>query len=410
MANDFKNTSLVTKFAVKDFLNELQLGKKVDRQLDEKNVFSGKTGSTVYVRRPVMFTVESGAAISSHTDIEEAYIPVACTTQQHVSFIITSADMTLKIEDANERYIKPAMIELAQKVDMDIAAQYYNIPNFVGTPGTKPSTFLHIAAAKAALNRIGVPDDGDRCAFFGSEETNYLADGLKGAFSQDISKEAIKNARFGRYASFDCYENNVLSTHTVGVATGTPLVKGASQNVTYATSKDTDTQSLITDGWTTTQTGILKAGDVFTIAGVYEVNRRTGSSTGNLMRFTVLADANSDGSGNATFSIAPAIITSGPYQTVSAAPADDAAITVVSGTGGTSYLQNLAFHKNAITLAVAQLDTPSDGVSSSRFNWDGISIRSTKQYDITNDRTVFRFDILYGIKVQNRNFACRITS
>ena len=43
MANDFKNTSLVTRHAVKEFLNSLVMASKVDRQLDEKNVFAGKS-------------------------------------------------------------------------------------------------------------------------------------------------------------------------------------------------------------------------------------------------------------------------------------------------------------------------------------------------------------------------------
>jgi len=36
MANNFKNTSLVTKIAVKEFLNSLVMGQKVDRQLDSQ--------------------------------------------------------------------------------------------------------------------------------------------------------------------------------------------------------------------------------------------------------------------------------------------------------------------------------------------------------------------------------------
>lgn len=67
-----------------------------------------------------------------------------------------------------------------------------------------------------------------------------------------------------------------------GIATGTPLVNGGSQTG----------QSLVTDGWTTSQTGILKAGDWFQL--------------GNYL-YQVMQDANSDGSGNATFDIWPSL-------------------------------------------------------------------------------------------------------
>ena len=94
-----------------------------------------------------------------------------------------------------------------------------------------------------------------------------------------------------------------LGTTARGIATGTPLVKGASQTG----------NSLITDGWTASQTGILKAGDYFQL----------GNSTSSKL-YKVLNDANSDGSGDATFDIWPNINT---------AVSDDTALTVASAKG-----------------------------------------------------------------------------
>jgi hypothetical protein len=411
MANDFKNTSLVTKWAVREFLNALVMGSKIDRQLDNSRVFSGaKVGATASIRRPVMFEATASSTYSAQ-DIEEAIVSVTVNNRQHVGFDITDEDLSLKIEDANERYIKPAMEELAQVVESAIAAEYYQIPNFVGTPGTTPSTFLDIGNAGAELSKLGVPMN-DRHAFWDSESALSLANGLKGVFVQGTAKTAIEEASFGRYAGFDNYESNSLKSHTVGVATGTPLVNGADQNVTYLTAKDTDSQTLITDGWTNDQTGILKAGDVITIAGVNSVNRRTREDTGDLQTFTVLADADSGATtGPATITIAPPIIISGPYQTVTAAPANDAAITVKTGTGGSSYRQNLAFHRNAITIAFVPLDMAEEGsgVKQSRQDYKGVSITTTKFFSGTSMTQSYRFDILFDVFVQNRSFACRIT-
>lgn len=88
-----------------------------------------------------------------------------------------------------------------------------------------------------------------------------------------------------------------------GIATGTPLVNGASQTG----------QTLITDGWTINQTGILKAGDWIQLGS---------GLTSRLHK--VLQDANSDGTGNATLELWP-----GPRT----APADNAAIVVASTKG-----------------------------------------------------------------------------
>ena len=411
MANDFKNTSLVTKWAVKEFLNALVMGTKVDKQLDESTVFSGaKVSASASIRRPVMFEATASATFSA-SDIEEAIVPVTLNNRQHVGFSITDEDLSLKIEEANERYIKPAMEELAQVAESAIAATYTEIPNFVGTPGTTPSTFLNIGDAGAELTKLGVPTSM-RCAFWDSATTVKLANGLTGVFTQGIATKAIEEASFGRYASFDNFECNSLKSHTVGVATGTPLVNGATQNVTYATAKDTDTQTLITDGWTNSTTDILLAGDIITIAGVNSVNRRTREDTGDLATFTVINDADSGAStGPSTITIAPPIITSGPYQTVTAAPADDAVITVKTGTGGTTHRQNMAWHKNAITMAFVPLDVAESGagVIQARENYKGISITATRWFSGVTMAMSYRFDILSDVIVQNRSFAVRIT-
>jgi len=88
-----------------------------------------------------------------------------------------------------------------------------------------------------------------------------------------------------------------------GVATGTPLVKGAGQTG----------RSLIVDGFTISTTGILKAGDWIQLG--------TGLST---RLHKVLADVNSNGSGEVTLDLAPKIVT---------APADNTTVVVTNAKG-----------------------------------------------------------------------------
>lgn len=105
----------------------------------------------------------------------------------------------------------------------------------------------------------------------------------------------------GRYGTF--LMGDPIGTAPRGIGTGTPLVNGGSQTG----------QDLVTDGWTTSQTGILKAGDWIQLG--------TGLNT---KLHKVLADANSNGSGQATLTIFPKLRSS---------PADNAAITVNSTKG-----------------------------------------------------------------------------
>lgn len=407
MANAFVNTDLVTKFAIKHLLNSLQMAAKVDRQAETQ---FKKVGDTINLRRAVMFTAKDGAVISSTDDIEDANLSLQLAFRKNVNFIVSTQDMTLEVEAFSDRYVKPAMQELAQQVESSIADLYKEIYNFVGTPGSTPSSFLDVGAAKQILDELGVPMAENRSAFYDPEAAINLANSLKAVFPQQIAERAIEAAMITRYAGFEIFENQSLKAHTVGVNTGTPLVDGADQEVDYADVKNTWTQSLVTNGWTNDTAGILLEGDVFTIAGVNAVNVRTRESTGNLQNFVVRADAAAGAStGPATLTISPPIIITGPYQTVDAAPANDAVITVKTGTGGTQHRQNLAFNRNAITLATAPLDMPMGNVDASQETFDNVSIRTVVDYDFTNDNNQYRFDILYGLRVQNHQYAVRTT-
>lgn len=409
--NDFKNQTRILGLFVRNFKNEMVLTTKVDRQVSEKE-YGGSTGTnsgdTVYVKRPVRATSTSGATITEGqlTSIEQATVPVKVDQRRKVSFTVTQDEMALN-DIGLSRFLRPFARELVQDVENHIADQYKYIPNAIGTPGSSPQSFLEVGNARARLFGMGVPVDG-LCGAYTPQASLYIADALKATNNERLAKTAVEEAHIKTIASTELYECQSLKRHTVGALGGTPKVNGASQNVTYATAKDTNTQSLITDGWSNSVSGLVKAGDTFTIGGVYEINHNTRAALSNLQQFTVTADADSDGSGNATLTISPPIITSGPYKTVSAAPADDAAITV-KGTAATAYAQNMTFHKNCITLAFAKLPEidSGTGVKSMRYAEDGISINYSIGSTITDLSSIYRFDIRFGCKVQNPFFGIR---
>jgi hypothetical protein len=404
MANALKVTDALSKIAVKRFLNAGVLMQKVDRQVDKSGIFATKIGDSVRIRRPVYLPSSDDPVISAGqiTDLEEGIVTVTLDNYKKVVYALTNEDLTLRADKLAERYAKPAMNRIAQDVESSIAvAAYRGFTNFIGTPGTAPSTFLEVGTAGAVLDELGV-EMTDRVAFYDPKATIALANGLKDVNPDRIAISAIEKAKIGEYGNFELFKSQSLSMHTTGAHGGTPRVNGASQDVTYAASKDTNTQILNTDGWPNSITGVLKAGDKITMPGVYGVNNMTGESTGRLLTFTIVEDADSGAAtGPAALTIAPAMITTGPYKTVTAAPADNALITVLTGTASTAYRQNLLFHPNAITLAFARLDVPTEGVDASRITYDGVSIAVFKQFDITLKKTILSFDALWAVKVQN---------
>jgi hypothetical protein len=370
-------------------------------------------GNSVKVRRQAMYLgQDNNLDLTSYTeDVTEGTATITMDTTWSNKVTIGALDRTLSFDRWSDMVISPMVQRAAEKIEASIAATYTSAYWFDGTPGTVPSTFASVAGAGAIMDDANI-SMMNRVAFHSPACSALLADSIKGLFVQSNNKTALEKAMVGNFANFDNYKSVFVPTHTVGVATGTPLVNGAAQNVTYATAKDTWSQSLVTDGWTNSTAGILKAGDIITLANVFAVNPSTKVSTGRLQTFTVLADATSGATtGPATLTISPPIITSGAYQTVTAAPADNAAITVKTGTGGTAYRQSLLLDPSAITLVDRPLDIPQGaGVKSHVERGNVVSIAVT---EYTTGNTLdhnMRFDMLWKPVMIDPRKALRLTN
>lgn len=399
MANSILTPTAVTREALRILENNLQFTKQVNREYDDRFGQSGaKIGTTLTIRKPNRFTVTSGAALSLQ-DIAEPSVVLTIDQQQHVDTNFTSQELTLSLDDFSKRILKAKLAALANKIDYDGMAQYKNVYNTVGTPGTTPATAAAVLGVGRRMNDESAPLDQDRALVIDAAANAGLVDGLKGLFqSSDKIANQYDSGNMGIALGFKFTMDQNVNRHTVGPLGGTPLVNGASQSGA----------SLITDGWTSSAAARLKQGDVFTIADVYAVNPQTRVSTGVLRQFVVTADVSSDGSGNLTAAISPSITTSGAYQTVDSVPADNAAITVV-GTASTAYPQNMGFHRDAFTLGCVDLeDVAKYGAWGGREMYKGISLRVARQFRIGTDDVPCRVDVLYGWKTIYPELACRL--
>ena len=411
MANSFLTTDLLLKESLLHLDNALVMSKLCNRDYEAEfangSGRGGKAGDTIRIRRPVRFTVRSGATYSAQ-DITEGRFAVTAATQEGVDMEMTSADMTLKIDQVGERYLKPAMIVLANSIDRSVHSKLYKKTwNWVGTPGQTINSFADFAKGPERLDVTAAPTDQRNSILSPADHWGMLGS-ISGLYISDKARTALEKAKLGMIGGTDTYMSQNVASHTVGALGGTPLVNGASQVVTYANSATTNTQTLNIDGATVSITGWAKEGDVFTIANVYAVNWITKQTLPHLQQFVVRADANSDGSGLVALTIMPAIIVSGAYQTVNSTPADNAAITWV-GTAATAYPQNLVFHPNAVTLACVPLEMPVGNVEASAQSYKGMSMRLVRQYNISSDVNQYRFDVLFGSEALQPELATRFS-
>ena len=400
MANTTLTASIIAKTALPILENELGFLGKMNRGWEAEystNVNGYKPGASVDLRRPADFTVRSGATLSVQ-DVIEGKNTLTVDQQKGVDFEFTSTELTLDVAQLGERVIKPAMSSLVNEIAEDVlSTMYKGLYHWVGTPGQTINSFADWAKGPERLDEMAVNQSG-RNAILSPADHWGMVGSLTGLGVESAVGGALRNGRLGMIGQVDTWMSAVLPSHTVGAHGGTPLVDGASQNSTYDNAKNTWTQTLITDGWATSQD--LKEGDVFTIAGVNMVNPKTKADTGILQQFVVTADVTTNASASLDTSIviSPPIITSGPHQTVTAAPADNAAITY-AGTAGTSYKQNIFFHEDTMALAMVPMERPAGAVDVGRESRNGVSVRVIPVYDVTNDKSQWRLDVLYGRKV-----------
>jgi hypothetical protein len=390
---------MITNEALRVLTNNLAFSRNVNRQYDDKFANSGaKIGNSIDIRKPARYTVATGAALAvqDHTETAET---LTLDTQAHVDVSFTTQELTLDIDSFSDRFLKPAMAAIANKIDYDGLGLYADIANSVGTPGTTPATAAVALAAHQKLTELGAPLD-ERSLVVNPAANAGLVDGLKGLFNstQTISDQFRKGMMGMNTLGFgEIMTDANVRVHANGAQDGAYLVNNAAP----ADAEDTaSTSSLIVD----TGTGAISVGDVFTIADVYAVNPQNRASTGSLQQFVMVEAATS---GSNTWTISPAIRASGAFQTVDSLPANNAAITFV-GTLSTQYPQNLAFHKDAFVLGTADLLLPKGVDMASRQTLDGISMRIVRQYDINNDQLPCRIDVLYGWKTVYPELAVRV--
>jgi len=413
MTNRQLTADIIAKASVGILDNELVMGKKVFRGYEEeynKNVNGYTVGETITITKPTDFTVRDGATASAQ-DVVEGKTTLTIDKQKGVDFAFTSKELTLNIKELSKRVLKPAMVQLANQIDMDLHALYKYVPNWQGSPASPINSFADFAKAPQILDEYAVPQDqrtgvlcpADHWGLVGSQTSLY---------NDTITKPAYRKGDTGMVGGVDLYMTQNVATHTVGAHAGTTLIDGTytTSTIDYDDVKDTGTQTIHVDGFTSA-TAAIKAGDVITIEDVYAVNPVTKQPLSFLKQFTVTADATA-ATNEVDLVISPPMIWTGAQQTVSVTSGvtalDGKAVTFV-GTAGSSYRQNMVFHPNAFALATIPMVNPGGTADFGRASHNGLNVRVIPFYDGTNDKTTWRLDVLYGVKAIDPRLATRIS-
>ena len=393
MANSILTPTAVTRKIQQVLHGKLVLAKKVNRQYDDSFAQSGgKIGTDLKIRLPNKYTVRTGKTLVAQ-DTSESSVTLTVATQVGVDMTFSTAELTMSMEDFSERIIEPAAAIVATNIENAIAARFIDVANVVGTAGTTPASMLTVLQAGARMDDFLVPRDGKRVVALSPLAMATMVDAYKGLFQKSGS---ISNQ----------YESGMVEDMASGFKWGMcPVINPPVNSAGVVTSITVN--GVVVDGDSTvtvsTTTTAYSAGTVVTFAGCYAVNDETKTAYAFLRQFVVT-------SATATvLTISPTIRTTGANQNCSAIPTNGGAVVVLGAASG-SYPQHLAFHRDWLALATADLEDVSKfGAWGAREVYDGVSIRLARQYDINSDNIPCRLDVLYGVKQLRGDLAVRIT-
>ena len=389
MTNTLVTCSIVAKEALAILENMVSFSGMVNRDWEDE--FTGNQsrgyspGQTINIKRPPRYTYRSGRVAVPQATVETT-VPLTLS-QGGCDLNFTSLERTLSLQKLEDK-LQAALATVGNEIDrqgLQLARQATF--NTLGTPGTLPNTQALALGAVTGINQrldeMAAPRDKQRGLIMGPALNAAAIQGFAGLFNagDKISKQFGSGMMVDSLGLSYAMDQNV-DTHVNGtqVVAGTNI-SGANQTGAAVT--------VVALG------GTITKGTVITLPGVYAVNPQSRVSTGVLAQFVVTADLTA---GATSIPIAPAIVTSGAFQNVTASPTTGAPFTIF-GTAGGSYQANVGFHKDAFTLAMVPMWAPPGGkgvIDVAQETYKGFTVKVTEFYDGVNDNSIMRLDVLFG--------------
>jgi hypothetical protein len=359
-----------------------------------------KAGSSINMRLPAKYSVRTSATYSGQDHVERS-TPLAVLSQYGVDVSFTTADRTLSLDDFSKRVLRPAVKQLAAKIEYDaLAAAYKYVNRYVNATTNAVLTYRYFQKLNQGLTDALAPMT-DRTAILAPASMVEFMDATKGLFSARSNlEEQFREGMMGRTGGMDVGENTLLPPHTTGSLAGSPLTNGTALGTSTTGNAWVSQTTISVDGATSATT--IKAGDIITLSGVYEVHPESKANTGRLQTFVVQSDVTLTTAATAyDVVVKPGLIygSGNAFQNCAlsgVANTDGLTVTRI-GAASTAFGQDLAFHKDAFAIATVDLEDVSQyGAQSARAVSDSISMRFVQQYNITDDKVVGRFDVLWG--------------
>lgn len=400
MSNVLATSAIVAKEALAILKNNLGFARNVNRDWEDEfggNMARGyEPGQTINIRKPPRYTYRAGrVALPQATTVTT--VPLTLS-QGGCDLSFTSQERTVSIsQDRLGNMVEAAMAPVLNEIDrqgLELArfSTWNALNSTYAAPNTQALAIDAITSINRRMDEMAAPmnDRKRSLALNPGLNANFIT-GLAGLFNSQaaISKQYDTGVMVDSLRLKYFMDQNV-STHTNGAGTASN-VSGANQvgsTVTVAA----------------TGAGTITRGTRITLPGVFAVNPQSRTSTGILAQFIITADV---AQGATSLPISPAIVVSGAFQNVTASPTTGQPF-VIFGAASTSYACNVGYHRDAFTLACVPMASVPTGTGAKSYTAtdENLSVRVTEGYDVTNDNSITRIDVLFGYAATYPELAC----
>jgi len=372
-------------------------------------------GDHITIRLPIYARGRRGEAADPQV-LDERPVVLSIPAAFGSDSVLTDRQLSMELNDFKTQVLNPHIDRISSDVAIEACKTIaLNVSQFVGVPGTIPTTYTTYNDAHRILSQSGTPVGiGERNMMVDAAMQQKAAEAGYQFFHEpvEIGKQ-YTTGTMGIQGGAKWWMEQALYQHTVGVLGGDPKVNGAVSSG----------NTIVIDGCSNSIAKWGRKGDKVQFTSSYQVHPTHGRQYGELAFFTLAEDVDSDGSGNATLILTEAIESGdlNPYRNVSAPIADNADVVVWGKTGAVPqatisakvFTLGILMHRDALVYASPNLELPSDVDKLSgrtRSNRMKIGMRVWRASDIRTGERITRLDLLCGFLVAQPRKACLICS
>lgn len=215
MPNTFLTPEVIAREALMVLRNNAVMANLVHR--DYSGEFVAGVGDTITIRKPAKFAAKEFTGEIEIQNAEETGVPVKMDKHLDVSFSVTSAQLTMDIEDFSRQLLVPAMQAFQDKIDSYLLGLQSEVTNRV--PHTA-SARDDIVDARTFLTKAAAPLTERRYVYGSDTESELLkTDLFTNADKVGDEGTALREASLGRKFGMDFYvDQNADAVNMSGMA------------------------------------------------------------------------------------------------------------------------------------------------------------------------------------------------